>query len=149
MPSAIEPISTAVVRLADIRQRPLSVDELLDVIRDPAAGGTCVFIGSVRDLDDARAVTALTYSAHPSAKEQLVQVCDQVATRHDVIAIAAVHRVDDLLIGDVAVVVAVSAAHRSAAFAAARDLIDTLKSSVPIWKKQIFADGSQQWVGLP
>jgi molybdopterin synthase catalytic subunit len=76
-------------------------------------------------------------------------VCGEVADRHDVIAIAAVHRVGDLVVGDLATVVAASAPHRSDAFAAAKDLIDTLKSSVPIWKHQRFADGEAEWVGLP
>ncbi len=72
-----------------------------------------------------------------------------MAARHDVVAVAAVHRVGDLAIGDLAVVVAVSAVHRQEAFAAGRDLIDTLKSTVPIWKHQAFGDGGQEWVGLP
>jgi molybdopterin synthase catalytic subunit len=137
------------VRLAELRETALSVDEVLGVVADPAAGGTCVFVGSVRDADHERDVTALSYSAHPSAVAQLRDVCDQVAGRHDVVAIAAVHRVGDLAIGDLAVVVAVSAVHRQEAFAATRDLIDTLKSTVPIWKQQQFGDGGQEWVGLP
>ena len=72
-----------------------------------------------------------------------------MAGRHDVIALAATHRVGDLVVGDLATVVAASSAHRADAFAAAQDLIDTLKSTVPIWKHQRFTDGDAEWVGLP
>jgi molybdopterin synthase catalytic subunit len=76
-------------------------------------------------------------------------VVEQVAARHDVIGLAAVHRVGDLAIGDAAVIVGASAAHRGEAFDACRALIDDLKASVPIWKHQRFADGSDEWVGTP
>ena len=81
--------------------------------------------------------------------ETLERVCREVAARHDIARLAAVHRVGHLEIGDRAVVVAVSAAHRGEAFEACRDLIDTLKGTVPIWKHQRFTDGSDEWVGLP
>ncbi len=137
------------VRLTQVRETPLSVDEVLAAVADPAAGGTCVFVGAVRDEDGDRAVSALAYSAHPTAAAQLQAVAEAVAERHEVTAVAATHRVGDLAIGDLAVVVAVSAPHRAEAFAAARDLIDTLKSTVPIWKHQQFDDGADEWVGLP
>jgi molybdopterin synthase catalytic subunit len=147
MPEPDPPVGR--VRLAEVRDEPLSVDEVLDAVGDPAAGGVCVFVGSVRDTDHARAVRALAYSAHPTAAERLQEVCEQVAARHDVVAVAAVHRVGDLRVGDLAVVVAAGAGHRAEAFTAARDLIDTLKSTVPIWKHQSFGDGGDEWVGLP
>ncbi|MBC7639038.1 MAG: molybdenum cofactor biosynthesis protein MoaE [Rhodoferax sp.] len=137
------------VRLTQVRETPLSVDEVLAAVADPAAGGTCVFVGAVRDEDGDRAGSALAYSAHPTAVAQLCEVAEAVAERHAVTAVAATHRVGDLAIGDLAVVVAVSAPHRAEAFAAARDLIDTLKSTVPIWKHQQFDDGADEWVGLP
>src|SRR4051794_28732068 len=140
---------TGQVRLCDLRDAPLSVDEVLGAVADPAAGGTCVFVGSVRDADSGRGVSALDYEAHPSALDQLRGVCEQVAARHDTVALAAVHRTGHLDIGDLAVVLAVSARPRGEAFEAARDLIDTLKSAVPIWKRQAFDDGAQGWVGLP
>jgi molybdopterin synthase catalytic subunit len=83
------------------------------------------------------------------ALEKLREVCDRVAAGHDVNGVAAVHRTGRLEIGDLAVVVATSAAHRGQTFAASRDLIDTLKSEVPIWKHQVFADGTEEWVGAP
>lgn len=137
------------VRLCAVQDAALSVDEVLAAVQDGSAGGTVVFVGTVRDVDQERAVSALSYSAHPSANEKLRQVCQDVAGRHEVVALAAVHRVGDLSIGDLAVVVAASARHRGQAFEAARDLIDTLKQTVPIWKHQTFGDGEQEWVGLP
>ncbi|HET8614765.1 MAG TPA: molybdenum cofactor biosynthesis protein MoaE [Actinomycetales bacterium] len=137
------------VRLVAVRDEPLSVDETLAAVQDPAAGGTCLFVGAVRDVDHDRSVQALSYSAHPTVVDRLRDVAQEVAQRHEVTALAAVHRVGDLTVGDLAVVVAVSAPHRGEAFEACRDLIDTLKSTVPIWKHQSFGDGGQEWVGLP
>ena len=138
-----------VVRLVDIRDTPLDVAEVLDAIADPAAGGVDVFVGTVRDHDDDQGVTGLEYSAHPSAMQRLVEVAEKVAASYDVLALAAVHRVGPLAIGDAAVVVATAAAHRGEAFDATRALIDELKATVPIWKHQLFADGSDEWVGTP
>jgi molybdopterin synthase catalytic subunit len=139
----------SVIRLLAVREQPLSVDEVLAAVADPSAGGTVVFIGTVRDEDSGKSVDALGYSAHPTVDDALRTVAERVAAEHPVIALAAVHRVGDLAVGDVAVVVAVSCAHRGDAFAAARQLIDDLKSTVPIWKHQTFGDGSDEWVGLP
>lgn len=137
------------VRLVAVRDTALSVDEVMAAVADPAAGGTVLFVGAVRDEDGDRGVSALSYSAHPTAADRLTEVAELVAGRHPVTALAAVHRVGDLVVGDLAVVVAVSAPHRGEAFAAARDLIDTLKQTVPIWKHQLFDDGGEEWVGLP
>jgi molybdopterin synthase catalytic subunit len=138
-----------VLRLVDVRDEPLSVDEVLAAVDDPATGGTCVFVGTVRDVDHERAVKALGYSAHPTAVQRLRDVMGEVASRHPVRALAAVHRVGDLGVGDLAVVAAAASAHRGEAFDACRDLIDTLKQTVPIWKHQEFGDGTEEWVGLP
>lgn len=129
--------------------QPLSIDRVVEAVGGRAVGGITVFIGLVRDHDEGRSVRALNYSAHPSAAAELARVVDEVSCRHDILALAAEHRVGDLEIGDLAVVVAAGAVHRGDAFAAARDLIDTLKSEVPIWKEQHFADGGVDWVGLP
>jgi len=138
-----------VVRLVDIRETALSVDEVVSVVSDAAAGGVTLFVGAVRDHDENKSVTGLEYSAHPSALEQLSDVAEEVAREYDVLAVAAVHRVGRLAIGDAAVVVATAAAHRGEAFEASRALIDRLKQRVPIWKHQIFADGTDEWVGTP
>ena len=133
----------------EIRDAALSVDECLQLVTDPAAGGVTVFIGTVRDEDGARAVNRLEYAAHPSAAEELERVARAVAADVPVVALAVQHRVGDLAIGDLAVVVAASAAHRGEAFTACRRLIDDLKASVPIWKQQMFTDGDAEWVGSP
>ncbi|GEP35076.1 molybdopterin biosynthesis protein MoeE [Nocardioides szechwanensis] len=137
------------VRLVDLRDTPLSVEEVTAVLDDPTDGGVTVFIGRVRDHDAGKGVTGLDYSAHPTALDRLRQVCDQVADSFPVNGIAAVHRVGRLEIGDIAVVVAASAAHRGQAFDASRALIDNLKAEVPIWKHQVFSDGTEEWVGAP
>ncbi|MCL8024900.1 molybdenum cofactor biosynthesis protein MoaE [Nocardioides sp. BSK12Z-4] len=121
----------------------------MDACDDEHAGGLTLFVGRVRDHDGGRGVDGLDYTGHPSALARLEDVCAEVAGRHGVSALAAVHRVGTLAIGDVAVVVAAAAAHRDVAFAASRDLIDTLKQQVPIWKHQRFSDGGEEWVGTP
>jgi molybdopterin synthase catalytic subunit len=135
-----------VIRLAEVRDTPLSVDEVRAAVMDPAAGGIALFAGAVRDHDDGKDVTALSYSAHPSAADQIRKVGESIAGRFDVHAIAAVHRIGDLEIGDLAVVVAVSSGHRATAFDACRALIDEIKQTVPIWKHQRFAGGESEWV---
>lgn len=138
----------ALVRLARVGAAPLSIDAILDAVRDPRVGGVAVFIGLVRNHDDGRPVATLDYTAHPSAQERLSACLAEVAGEHEVVAVAGAHRVGPLTVGDVAVVVAAGAAHRAEAFACCRDLIDRLKAEVPIWKEQSFADGAVDWVGL-
>jgi molybdopterin synthase catalytic subunit len=138
-----------VVRLIAVREAELSVDEARAAVADPAAGGIALFAGVVRDSDHDRGVSGLSYSAHPSAVGELRRVAEVIAEKYPVIGIAAVHRVGDLAIGDLAVVLAVSCPHRAEAFDACRDLIDILKASVPIWKHQRFDDGTAEWVGTP
>lgn len=140
---------TEVIRLLDVRDEPLSVDEVLAAVSDPAAGGIALFVGTVRAEDGGRGVEGLGYSAHPSVRDELQAVADEVAAAHPVIAIAAVHRIGDLAVGELAVVVAAACPHRGEAFVACRALIDELKSRVPIWKNQRFDDGGEEWVGLP
>jgi molybdopterin synthase catalytic subunit len=138
-----------VVRLLAMRDEPLSVDEVLATVSDPGAGGTCVFVGTVRDVDGGRGVHELDYTAHPSVDGVLRDVAGEVASAFPIRALAAVHRVGDLAVGDIAVVVAASAPHRGEAFDACRRMIDELKKRVPIWKHQLFDDGTEEWVGSP
>jgi molybdopterin synthase catalytic subunit len=138
-----------VVRLIAIRDTELSVDEVRAAVAGPGAGGIALFAGAVRDTDHDQGVTGLSYSAHPSAEAELWQVAELIADKFPVLGIAAVHRVGDLAVGDLAVVAAVACAHRGAAFDACRELVDVLKASVPIWKHQRFTDGSSEWVGTP
>jgi molybdopterin synthase catalytic subunit len=136
-----------VVRLIDVRAAELSVDEVRAAVADPAAGGIALFAGAVRDSDHDLEVTGLSYSAHPSAAAELRRVAEVMAQKFRVTGIAAVHRVGDLAIGDLAVVVAVSSPHRAEALDACRAMIDELKATAPIWKHQRFADGASEWVG--
>lgn len=135
------------MRLLAVRSEPLSVDEAFAAVHGPAYGGVAVFVGTVRDHDGGRHVDRLTYTAHPSAGERLAEVCAAVAAAYPQVRLAALHRVGELAVGELAVVVAAACPHRAEAFAAARRLIDEVKSGVPIWKQQAFADGSQEWVG--
>lgn len=142
------------ITLAAVRETPLSVDEVLAAVSHPRAGGTAVFIGTVRDHDHGRDVAALSYSAHPTVEARLREVMEKVLSDttvpgRPVVRMAATHRVGDLEIGDLAVVVAAAAEHREEAFAACRRLIDDLKAQVPIWKNQAFEDGETEWVGSP
>lgn len=141
--------STEPLRLIDVRETPLSIDEVYASVSDPRCGGIGLFVGTVRDHDHGRDVDALEYSAHPTVVTELRRIAASVAERHDVVALSAVHRVGSLAIGDIAVVVAVAAAHRGSALDACRVLIDELKAGVPIWKHQMFADGEDEWVGSP
>jgi molybdopterin synthase catalytic subunit len=137
------------IRLLDIRDTALSVDEVLTAVADRRAGGIAVFIGAVRDHDEARPVAELGYTAHTSALAELRRVAEAIVADYPVCGLAAVHRTGDLAVGDLAVVVAVSCAHRGEAFGAARRLIDDLKAEVPLWKHQRFLDGDEHWVGSP
>ena len=130
-------------------------DEELDVraheeaVASAAAGATVVFTGVVRDVDHGRAVSALEYHAHPSAKDVLAEIVARYERREHVIGIAVSHRIGDLAIGDIALVAAVSTRHRAQAFALCAELVDEVKSRLPIWKRQIFTDGSDEWVNCP
>jgi len=148
MAPTYEPDGSGPIRLLAIRETPLSVDEVFAAVGDSAAGGTTLFVGTVRDHDGRAAeVTGLSYSAHPTAEAELRRVAEKVVADFPVRALAATHRVGELRVGDIAVVVAVSCPHRDEAFAAARRLIDDLKTEVPIWKHQTFTDGESEWVG--
>ena len=143
------PSDDAAVTLVAVRDVPLSVDEALDAVRHPRCGGIALFVGVVRDHDHGDPVTHLEYSAHPTAEATIQDVCAEVLGASEAVRIAAVHRTGELAVGDLAVVVAVAAAHRGQAFDACRAVIDTLKARTPIWKHQHLGDGSDEWVGLP
>lgn len=120
---------------------------LLDEVGDPAAGGTTLFIGTTRNENEGRVVERLEYEAYESmAIDEMRRIGDEIARRWRVVAVAMVHRVGVVPVGEASVAVAVSAAHREEAFAACRHGIDTLKATVPIWKKEYF-EGGEHWVG--
>jgi molybdopterin synthase catalytic subunit len=138
---------TAVLR-AELSEHPIELIEHEALVAHPAAGAVVGFAGVVRDHDGGRIVTRLEYSAHPSAQQTLADVAAEVADDcHGVRAIAVSHRVGTLQIGDAALVAAVAADHRGAAFETCERLVDTVKERLPVWKHQFFADGSDEWVG--
>jgi len=138
-----------VITRAAIGTEPLLVAEHEALVADARAGAVVSFAGVVRDHDHGRSVTLLEYEGHPSAEDVLREVAAEIATDPDVIAVAVSHRVGRLEIGDIALVAAVSTAHRAAAFAACARLVDRVKEKLPIWKHQIFSDGSDEWVNCP
>lgn len=140
--------TSGVLREASVSAEPLSVDRALALVRDPEVGGVALFVGVVRDHDHGVGVTSLDYTAHPTAADALAACAERTAAAYDVLAVAVSHRTGHLEVGDLAVVVAVGAAHRQAALEACRHLIDTLKEQVPIWKEQALTDGTSEWVGL-
>ena len=114
-----------------------------------AAGAVVSFAGVVRDHDGGRGVVELEYEAHPSAGAILAEVAAEIAADPAVYAVAVSHRVGRLEIGDVALAAAVSTAHRATAFAACARLVDEVKTRLPVWKRQVFADGTEEWVNCP
>jgi molybdopterin synthase catalytic subunit len=133
--------------LVRITADPISANEGVDFVADPAAGGTCVFLGTVRDHSDAGRVTGLSYEAWEAlATKRLGEIADEMFERWPVRKIALLHRTGDLAVGEASVVVACSAPHRSQAFEACRHGIERLKQDVPIWKKEHFVEGESRWV---
>ncbi|MBF6101810.1 molybdenum cofactor biosynthesis protein MoaE [Nocardia cyriacigeorgica] len=133
------------VRLAEISDRPLDPAVVDAAVAGPEHGAVVVFTGVVRNHDGGQAVSALEYSAHPDAQRFLRRCCAEQAESTG-LPVAAVHRVGSLTIGDLAIVVAVAAPHRAEAFTACAELVDRIKHEVPIWKRQLFADGLSEWV---
>lgn len=135
--------------LIGVTEEPLDVAAHERAVADPGAGAVVVFHGVVRDNDHGRGVTALEYEAHPSAAKVLTEVAAEIAADPQVHAVAVSHRIGALGIGDVALVAAVSSKHRAAAFAACARLVDEVKDRLPVWKRQVFADGTEEWVNSP
>jgi molybdopterin synthase catalytic subunit len=138
-----------VTKLVSVTTAALDVAAHERAVSDRGAGAIVVFRGVVRDHDEGRAVTLLEYEAHPSAEAVLREVAAEAAADPAVYAVAVSHRVGPLAIGDVALVAAVSSAHRAAAFAACARLVDEVKARLPVWKRQVFADGTDEWVNSP
>jgi molybdopterin synthase catalytic subunit len=136
----------SLVRRADVTEAPILVEDVRALAADVSAGAVVTFSGDVRDLDHGRSVERLEYEGHPTAAAVIAEVAAEVAARHDVIAIAVAHRVGPLQVGDAALVAAVSAAHRGEAFRACSDLVDEVKHRLPVWKHQVFSDGTDEWV---
>ncbi|KAA9161800.1 molybdenum cofactor biosynthesis protein MoaB [Amycolatopsis acidicola] len=149
------PVHTASVNspriaLAQVTEQPLSVEAHAALVDDQAAGAVVSFGGVVRNHDGGKAVETLYYEGHPSAGDVLARVVAEVAARREgVRAVAVSHRLGALGIGDVALACAVAADHRAEAFAVCAELVDEVKTRLPVWKHQHFADGSDEWVNSP
>jgi molybdopterin synthase catalytic subunit len=137
------------VVLVEVTDRQLDLAAHEAAVADRRAGAVVSFQGVVRDHDHGRSVTLLEYEGHPTAAAVLRAVAEEIAADPDVFLVAVSHRVGKLAIGDVALVAAVSTAHRAAAFAACGRLVDEAKARLPIWKRQVFADGTDEWVNCP
>ena len=137
------------VQIAKVHDTPLDLAAHEKAVADPRAGAVVSFQGVVRDHDDDKGVTLLEYEGHPSAAAVLREVAEEIAADPEVYAVAISHRVGVLKIGDVALVAAVSTAHRAEAFAACARLVDEAKARLPIWKRQVFTDGTEEWVNCP
>jgi molybdopterin synthase catalytic subunit len=135
--------------LARVTEEPLSVAEHEAAVADKTAGAVVSFAGVVRDHDGGRSVTELEYVGHPTAPELIAEIATEFAARPEVQAVAVSHRIGLLGIGDVALACAVSAGHRGQAFAACAELVDEVKARLPIWKRQVFTDGAEEWVACP
>jgi len=133
--------------LIRITTEPIGADEAAGFVGDPSAGGTCVFVGTVRDHSAAGSVTGLTYEAWEElAAKRLEEIGGEMLEKWPVRKVALLHRTGDLAIGEASVVVACSAPHRAEAFDACRYGIERLKEDVPIWKKEHLAQGESHWV---
>ena len=142
--------STAAVLRAAVGVEPLDVAEHAALVDGPRSGAVVTFAGVVRDHDHGRTVRALDYEGHPSAGSVVEKVAAEVAGRYPgVTALAVSHRIGSLAIGDVALACAVAAEHRREAFDACSDLVDEVKRALPVWKRQEFGDGSEEWVNCP
>lgn len=135
--------------LSALSQVPLSLDYALSHVTRPGAGGVCIFIGVVRDHADGKPVARLDYEAHATlACKEMERILQVIIADDPELRVYAAHRVGELKVGDLAVIVAASAPHRAEAFAACRTAIDRIKETVPVWKKEWAPDGSAHWVNL-
>jgi MoaE-MoaD fusion protein len=130
-----------------LSEDPLSVDAAIDEVASADAGAIATFIGTTRRRSRGREVVRLEYEAYEGmAEAEMARIAEAVREKHDVLAIAIHHRVGVVAIGETSVVIAISAPHRAAALDACRETIDTLKETVPLWKKEIY-EGGESWIG--
>ena len=133
--------------MIEITEAAIDHAAITDRVRSARAGAICTFLGTVRELTGSRRIESLAYEAYPEmALRKLAELEEEARRRWPIIELALVHRLGHLDLGEVSVVVAVSCPHRQEAFEACRWLIDTLKEVVPIWKKENWADGGEEWV---
>ena len=142
--AVIPPVSGGAFR---VEAGPLDLDAVVAEVADPGAGAIATFVGTTRLHSRGRTVTHLEYDAYPEmAEAEMARIAAAVRARHDVLNVAIAHRTGHVPLGEASVIIAVSAAHRGAAMDACREAIDTLKQTVPIWKKEVF-EGGEEWIG--
>jgi MoaE-MoaD fusion protein len=140
----IPPVSGGAFLLSD---EPLSLDRVVDEVRDEQAGAIATFTGTTRIQSRGRTVTHLDYEAYEGMAERVMaEIAEALQSRYELSAVAIHHRVGRVGIGETSVVIAVSAPHRQDALAACKDAIDELKERVPLWKKEVYSDG-EEWIG--
>jgi molybdopterin synthase catalytic subunit len=140
----IPPVSGGAFLLSD---EPLSLDRVVDEVRDPRAGAIATFTGTTRNRSRGRDVEYLDYEAYEGMAEGLMtEIATELGERYELCGVAIHHRIGRVQIGETSVVIAVSAPHRADALAACRDAIDELKQRVPLWKKEVYA-GGEEWIG--
>ena len=133
--------------MAILTEQPIRLDPLIDQVRAPDRGGIAIFLGLVRDHHQGKGVLGLDYSAYgPMAEAVTAEIIREAESREPRAAVAVQHRIGALTIGDTAVAVVAAAAHRGAAFDACRYVIEELKKRVPVWKREMYVDGSVEWV---
>ncbi len=137
------------VVLAATSEQPLDAARLATLVSDDGAGATVSFTGVVRNHDHGRDVDGIEYVRHPSADAVIAEIAGGLARRDGVHAIAVAHRIGTLRVGDLALVAVVSASHRAEAFGACSELVEQIKARLPIWKKQLFSDGTSEWSNCP
>ncbi len=138
--------ASAVLHIAVITS-PIDVSALLATVAAPSAGATSLFVGTVREVNEGRAVTGIDYEAYqPMAESELRAIAEEACTTIPGLRVAVEHRVGTLLVGDVSVAIAASHAHRAPALDGARQIIEALKQRVPIWKQEHYVDGARAWV---
>jgi len=130
-----------------VTSQPLDLGAVVAQVADPQAGAVATFIGTTRTHSRGRTVVHLEYDAYPEmAETEMARIAEAVRQRHDVLGVAIAHRTGHVPIGEASVIIAVSAAHRGPALDACREAIDTLKQTVPVWKKEVF-EGGEEWIG--
>ena len=131
---------------AVVTDAPIQISELFKLVADARSGAVVTFSGEVRNHDHGKEVLSLTYEIHPSAPDLIKSITQGVINDFDIEKVAVAHRFGDIAIGETAFAVAVSAAHREAAFEACSAIVNSVKEKLPIWKYQKFADGTDEWV---
>ncbi len=131
---------------ADVTTDLISITALSALVTDERCGAVVTFTGDIRNHDGGKEVSSLTYEIHPSAGDKITEITQTVIKNTDVVKVAVSHRYGEIPIGQTAFAVAVSAVHRESAFQICSALVDEIKAQLPIWKHQVFRDGTDEWV---